>query len=284
VLTAVIAAMLGLALLAVAHFTSWPTPESPPRQGEALDPKELAVGRVIHSHAALSRTVREPFNTWTNLAFVAAGSILLFRRRPSVLAHAGLALIAVGIGSFLYHASSSRTLRHLDVGAMYWIYALLLVLGLGAVSRSFAACYQRFSRAWFVLIPCLAAIVTVYRNVRLAGWKPFDLSLVTGVAAAVAGVSMVVVALRTGRWTQTCVSLFLFGVSVFLQIGDRPGAWLCDPESIIQAHGMWHVLGAIACGIACIQLAHAWENAPNKSLQPTATAVTPPAGQEARQP
>jgi hypothetical protein len=270
VLTAVVAGMLVLVLLAVNNLASWPAPESPPRQGEALDPMALAVGRVVHSDAAMSRLVREPFNTWTNLAFVLVGSVLLFRRGAPVLVHAGVALIAVGIGSFLYHASASRTLRHLDVGAMYWIYGVLIVLGLGAVFPRIAAIYHRFHAACCVLIPILAVIVTVYRNVRIAGWKPFDLSLVTGIAAAVAGVGMAVVSVRTGRWAQTLVSLFLFGVSVVLQIGDRPGGWWCDPTSIIQAHGMWHVLGAIACGLACAQLGRAWKNEPNhQSLQRT---------------
>jgi hypothetical protein len=129
---------------------------------------------------------------------------------------------------------------------MYWIYGVLIVLGLGAVFPRIAANYHRFQAACCVLIPILAVIVTVYRNVRIAGWKPFDLSLVTGIAAAVAGIGMAVVSVRTGRWAQTLVSLFLFGVSVAIQIGDRPGGWWCDPRSIIQAHGMWHVLGAIA--------------------------------------
>lgn len=59
-LTTLIAALLLLVLLAVGRIGQWPKRETPPRQGEALDPVAYEHEQYVHSQEALSHRVREP--------------------------------------------------------------------------------------------------------------------------------------------------------------------------------------------------------------------------------
>jgi hypothetical protein len=163
-LTMLIAGPLALTVFLIGRGTGWPDPENPPRQGEALDAKAYVQGNYVYSHGALAQAIREPFNTWTNLAFVRCGALLLTREGLAPRRQAGLALIAVGIGSFLYHASSSRTLRHWDVGAMYWLYLMLIVLAVGVLSERFRDFFNRSASGWMIALPILAIWITINRN------------------------------------------------------------------------------------------------------------------------
>src|SRR5688500_9400020 len=120
-----VATLVGLllTLALVRNPLRWPAPEPRPYQGEAAD-----VTKSGHTAAALGRLIREPQNTWSNLAFVVGGALLLGTARCRVARLLGIPLIAVGIGSFLYHASASARLRELDVGAMNWLFAMAIVL------------------------------------------------------------------------------------------------------------------------------------------------------------
>lgn len=128
----VVAAALALTLALVRDAARWPEAEVPPRQGEAV---QRGSTPPQHLPEALRRLVREPQNTWSNLAFVLGGAALVVTARLRMARGVGVSLVAVGIGSFLYHASASRTLRHLDVGAMYWLFLLLAVLAQAASLR-----------------------------------------------------------------------------------------------------------------------------------------------------
>jgi hypothetical protein len=200
-------------------------------------------------------------NTWSNLAFVWVGAFLFSALPVGVPRQSGLALMGVGVGSFLYHASASRVLRHADVAGMYWVYACVVLLAVGAVRPGFRLLCARGGSGLLVGLPLVGAIVTVFRNWRLGGWKPFEMSLVTGLTATVG-----VLALLFCAWTESnrrnwglfVLTVVLFGIAVGCQIGDRPGGWPCNPTAAIQAHSLWHVLGALACGLTCFQLAQRW--------------------------
>ena len=160
-LTLMVSLLLTAVVFLIDGSTGWPEPENPPRQGEALDAEAYRQGQYVHAHASLARSVREPFNTWTNLAFVVCGSLLLSYAGVAAGRQAGLALIGVGIGSFLYHASASRVLRHWDVGAMYWLYLMLIVLALGAISVTFRRFFKRTATARTVALPAMAGLITL---------------------------------------------------------------------------------------------------------------------------
>ena len=52
---------------------------------------------------------------------------------------------------------------------------------------------------------------------------------------------------RIGTWWYV-VSIVAIVAAVAMFLLGRTGAPLCDPESLFQGHGVWHLLGAVALG------------------------------------
>lgn len=243
------------ALAFIGRPERWPPPEQPPRQGEAMD--AVPGAPPGHASAALGRLVREPQNTWSNVAFVLGGAVLIavgINRNARMI---GVVLIAVGIGSFLYHASASRTLRHLDVGAMNWLF---LVAALFSVSSHWPALRKhgdRFTGTILIVTLVLAVVATAGRNWRVLNFKPLALSNTTATAATIMITSLILVAWHRRSWSTTvglAGIVTLFAVALTCQIGDRPGGWLCDPNAIVQAHALWHIFSAAAFVLAVREL------------------------------
>lgn len=242
----VVAAALALTLVLVRDAARWPAPEVPPRQGEAV---QRGSTPPQHLPEALRRLVREPQNTWSNLAFVLGGAALVVTARLRMARGVGVSLVAVGIGSFLYHASASRTLRHLDVGAMYWLFLLLAVLAAGSIASSL----RRWSepRATSIAVgTALAAVgLTLGRNLVVLGVKPFSLTIATGLAAVLTIASLAVAGWRarsSGMWVAVLGVVALFAIALTCQVGDQPGRWLFRPGAPVQAHALWHLFSAAA--------------------------------------
>lgn len=249
-LITVAATLLPIAVLAiVGNSTRWPEPETPPQQGEAATPENHGE-KQAHRADALARLIREPQNTWSNLAFVAGGAVLIAGGAGRMTRVIGVALVGVGIGSFLYHASASRTLRHLDVAAMYWLFLLAGASALGALRAQARAWLDRHAFALLAASLVAAVALTLARNVRLAGVKPFSLTIATGVTA-----TLIIAALARVAWLQRSLPsaaaiVALFAAAVTCQLGDRPGGWLFAPGAPVQAHALRHVLSAAAMVLA----------------------------------
>src|ERR1043166_6388299 len=126
-LSAAVIAVLLASLAVVRDASRWPEAENPPLQAEAAIVSRDAVDPT-HSPEALGRLIREPQNTWSNIMFVFGGAYLLSTSASRIARYTGIALIAVGAGSFFYHASASVALRHFDVAAMYWLYLMAVAV------------------------------------------------------------------------------------------------------------------------------------------------------------
>jgi hypothetical protein len=241
----VVVGLLGV-LAGVRQPAAWPEPETPPQQGEAVEPGSIST-RPVHSAVALARLVREPQNTWSNLAFVIGGAFLAGTATSRLSRLVGVAVIAVGVGSFLYHASASRELRHLDVAAMYWLFLMTTALCIGAVWPPWRAKLEAVAVAVFGVALIAAVLLTFARNVTVFGIKPFSLHAATAVTAAILILSLAQVARRLetiGAALQLLGIVTVFGVAVACQTSDRPGRRFYRPDAIIQAHAVWHVLAA----------------------------------------
>ena len=265
---------LAIALGVVGRPDKWPPLESPPRQGEALDVRLLQSGQFTHSAPAISRLIREPQNTWSNLAFILAGALLLGRVPSRSGGLVGAALVAVGIGSFLYHASASRALRHLDVGAMNGLFFVTIVL----VGAHFRGGWREKveSHPGMVAFAALgfALLATVARNFVIFGLKPLALTTVTAGTVAILICALVLEAWRSHSvrvTSRVVMAIALFAAAVICQIGDRPGGWLLNPDSPLQAHALWHVLSAAALFVA-VKVIDSRENShPGTNLDRTRT-------------
>ena len=152
------------------------------------------------------------------------------------------------MGSFLYHASASASLRVLDVGAMYWLFGLAAAYCATIVQPTARRLVAPHAGAVAGATLLAGIVLTASRNVTLAGFKPLSLTVATGLGAAVLLLTLADTARRRESVSgalQLLGIVTLFGVAVYLQICDRPGGRLYRPGAWVQAHALWHVLAAV---------------------------------------
>lgn len=189
--------------------------------------------------------VRQPANTWSNLGFCFAGVVMaveLWRRRegrglrPVETATFSVAVFLVGATSAFYHASLTFLGQTLDVQSMYLLALLAFAVNVDALRpgapRKFGVLYVGLNVLLGVLlltVPvlrryafglALGAIVVTEVLLRRRGLRDWPLGALFG-AAAVQGVAFFI-------WTM-----------------DTTHTW-CAPESLVQGHAAWHLLGGVA--------------------------------------
>lgn len=162
----------------------------------------------------------QPSNSLTALAFIACGLVIAGRRPER--AWVAVAVVATGVGSFLFHGPMppGSELAH-DV-SLAWLLATVPVVG------------TRWER-WTVL-PGLVVF-----GAFLAGAPSLADPMFIALTAAV-----LVILVRRDRSLSTIGPLTLLIVSSLIgRLGATGGPW-CDPESLLQPHGIWHLGAAVA--------------------------------------
>ena len=203
--------------------------------------------------AARDQLVRQPANTFSNAGFVVAGLLVavhLCRRpvpravltRPRATAYAVL-VVLLGPGSAAMHASQSSLGGHLDTTSMYLFasfaasYAIARLRGLGGVGNALL-----FATLWLTceLVGSWSRPLPV---MMFAGNLAFGVLLLTAV--------VVEVALSTRpdrrvdpRWGGAALAVMVVAFAIWN--GARQGTPFCDPDSLLQGHAVWHLLGAVA--------------------------------------
>jgi hypothetical protein len=162
----------------------------------------------------------QPMNSLSTLALVAAGALVL-SRQPR-LRMIGVALIATGVGSFLFHGPMPRGNEWAHDVTLAWL--LVSVGGVGTRWERLAG------------IPALVALGVVFA-VAPAAADPIAVVL-----AVVTTVSL----LRRDRSARTVGPLTLLGVVAVLGRLGATGGPLCDAGSLLQTHALWHVGAAVA--------------------------------------
>lgn len=160
----------------------------------------------------------QPVNTITTLVLVAAGLLVL--RRPR-LRWVGTALVATGIGSFLFHGPMTSGSEWAHDVTLAWL--ILVIAGAGEA-------WERWSR-----LPGLLALAVLFALVpEIADPLAVGLTVVA-----------VVLVLRRNRSRATLLALSLIaGTAIIGRLGATGGP-LCDPVSLLQTHGLWHIGAAI---------------------------------------
>ena len=208
--------------------------------------------------------VAQPANTASNLGFVAAGLAIGWRARRdvlrgepaerrnamtrSVLVPALLASVVVflGPGSMVMHASTTAWSGRTDVLSMFLYVCFLLAYGA-------ARLYSLSVRGFAALYAALAVLGAVY---VLMIPDPANIGFASVVALSLA--SEVAVAGRRPelggerRWLVAGALLFALAFAVWLP--SRTDGPLCDPDSWIQGHAIWHLLSAGTT--ACLYVFH----------------------------
>ena len=185
--------------------------------------------------------ITNPANTWSNLLYVALGVLMwreARRRRSPALAPFGPASIAVGVFSFVYHASYTWMLQFFDFVGMFLFCFCVLALNarrLGWISprRQTAAMLVGTALA-SGLLPVLFA-----RGVPIQG---LVLLLVLAMIAQELWLRRRDGALPAHRFWW--LALGLLGAASVCSALDVTRMW-CDPANHwLQGHALWHLLSA----------------------------------------
>ena len=184
--------------------------------------------------------VAQPANAWSSLGFGVAGVAAILavapaaRRERTLVVLLGVALVAVGAGSFLFHATLTLWGQFLDVLPMYAVGCVLLA---GAVVRLGWVSARTATVEGLALVVVLGTALWLWPESR------------RGLFAAVLlpGIVLELVRARSSpsspRWLYLGLGLLL--TAYVLWVLDQAGVW-CDPTSALQGHALWHLLGAAA--------------------------------------
>lgn len=192
--------------------------------------------------------IREPSNTFSNLAYlwlglqVIAFSIWDFRNKmqvnrllqwPFLSVLFGLSLILLGGGSFFYHASLSAIAQRWDMTGVYSIIVFLLAYPL----FNFLPNRRNFFFGTVILIVVADLLLYIYKW-SLNGLVALPLFIV----AVVFFIALDQILRKPQRNIKWVASALISLVAAFvLWYLDREKI-LCNPDSLLQGHAVWHCL------------------------------------------
>jgi hypothetical protein len=201
--------------------------------------------------------IRQPINTWTNLGFVLAGIVVLatavydFTLAPDKC-HTnpmqtqwiypiifGFAAILIGIGSFFYHLSLAFIGQVVDVLAMYWLTSFIMLYNMSRI--------RRMKEGVFAILYVVLNVGAGYASIR---WPVLRRYIFCGFLLLLLISEFVVCVKRHHKLNKA----YLWAAIVSLVLGCT--FWLLDifrviclPDSLLQAHALWHIFMALAIGL-----------------------------------
>lgn len=190
----------------------------------------------------------QPVNAVSSLAYVVVGLIVIliaarFRRSVAESVVFGLCLAAIGVGSVLFHGpqpAGSQILHDLPI--------LITVLFVLAVDV--ALLWPRIRHHWIVFGAASVAATALNVVSAEAG------AAATGVAVlAVVGLEVLIYR-RRARDIPARRQLAIYGtilavaaVAAATWLLGRTGSPVCDPDSDVQLHALWHLISASMFGL-----------------------------------
>lgn len=195
--------------------------------------------------------IAQPVNAVTSLGFAVVGVWLMGRRegepqRTRICRVAfGTLLIVMAVGSVMYHGpqpSWARFVHDLSNAAVAWA---LIGYDLGELRRMSLA-----AMATVVLsgIAVLGALFLAYPD---AGTRTTEVLVATVLVLEFLAHSRRdgFAAWRRDHSMRHLAAAVLAGVAVAAYLIGRTGSPLCRPDGLLQPHGLWHLLTAVAIGL-----------------------------------
>jgi hypothetical protein len=162
----------------------------------------------------------QPVNSLTTIAFLVGGLLVLARRRDRGWVAASM--IATGAGSFLFHGPMPS--------GSEWAHDLTLAWTLVVITVDHRPDRARWDLGSLAFLGILFAVAP---------------ALADPVAVGLTILALVSV-LRRERSIATFGPLALLGVAALIgRLGATAGP-LCEPTSLLQPHGLWHIAAAAA--------------------------------------
>lgn len=201
--------------------TAVPAPAREPTPERVADnlPYVDGMGAAVDCEAIRQGLLGQTANALSSLVFVLAG-VWMLRRAPT--RWVGLALIATGTGSFLFHGPTAPDGEWIHDVTLAWLLAVVMV-----ETRQWAA---------GVHLACAGVVAIGFALVPV----------VANVTMAMAAIATVVLLLVDDRSRRTWLPLVLLGAAALVGRLGATGGPLCDATSIVQPHALWHVGSAVA--------------------------------------
>jgi dihydroceramidase len=234
----VIAAMLAtLTMLILSGYSS--------SQWDAMQPATCLPDGCFCERVSTTEPIRQPVNTVSSLAFVLIGIWILVvagqasQPHPFTLGHRvmlGLSIVLIGVGSAFYHASMTFVGQFFDILGMFLMTSLMLAY---ALQRVFDWPFWTAATAYFALNAVLTVIQLLIPETR---------RYIFAVVLMLALLVEVVVWFRLEpardyRWMWFGLGGFALAWIIWLLDNSK---LVCAPDSVLQGHAVWHVLGAMA--------------------------------------
>ncbi len=203
----------------------------------------------------MAQLLREPVNSWTNMAFVWLGFAawaIAWRERTSTLQQDsflkrypvfswsfGAAMLVLGAGSFFYHASLSRVGQRWDMTGVYAVASFPIVFNGVRTLALFVKPQHHQTLAGAGVVALLGVDVLFYA---------FKWSLEGKIALPVL---FILTLLSFGMWRWASgqqLPWSRLGLALATGSCGVVAWWLdltkivCAPESLWQGHGIWHVM------------------------------------------
>ena len=197
--------------------------------------------------------VEQPANTFSNLGFVAVGLwVLTFVGRrppnsnlidadPRVTRLYGWIAIGLGVGSMLFHGTMTEWGGWADLVSMYTFITFFLVYEVRTIRRESA---EFLLRGWLTANAVLAVFQWFADNG--IGKVVFAVLIVATLAAnrLVVGATGDLKIERDQRLFWTGLGIYVAGNVIWTL--SRTGAVLCNPNTVLQGHAVWHITSAAA--------------------------------------
>lgn len=161
----------------------------------------------------------QPINTLTTIAFALAGAWLIRMGRAKWV---GLALVATGLGSFVFHGPMPPWSDWAHDVSLAW-----LIVAVGGLRTR----WEPWSRWPSLLV--LSALFGLFAFLA----DPFAVALTVVVAGSI---------LARNPSRAELAPLGLLALVAFLGRMGATGGPFCDPSSLLQTHAIWHVGAAVA--------------------------------------
>lgn len=197
---------------------------------------------------ASNQPLRQPINTLSSLAFVLAGSAILVldsklrATQPSARLKLGQVLLLVastmciGVGSAFFHASLTLVGQFLDVFGMYMLATFILTYALGRI------CHWSNRSSLVLYLSVVTGLGTLLflwpESRRFVFAIVLGLSIVSEIAYQILRRPHLQIRYWYGSLI-VLISAYVIWILDNLRV-------LCDPQSSIQGHSVWHVMGAVS--------------------------------------
>jgi hypothetical protein len=194
-------------------------------------------------------SVKQPINSWTSLAFVVTALYIFStssnletgqKRLPVLYAFMlGIASLITGLGSAFYHASLTFTGQLFDILGMFLLATIMLVY---AWERLF-----KLSRVRSLIIFALINIGLLVIQIVMPETRRFVFAMVFVLALIFEYLYLFTKKPKIDSLNlHLGLGLFVIAYAIWILDNFR---LICEPTSLLQGHGVWHILGAIAVGL-----------------------------------